>query len=110
MTAFWAGEGFSWYQTKLQGDGKVVLAARGPVSEVTLDDEMLVVDGSFVIARTSDVKFTIRRPARSRWSNWLAGQSVARVYQGTGRLLMCTTPYWRVAMKDRNTEAPVCAN
>ncbi|WP_165227269.1 AIM24 family protein [Aquisphaera insulae] len=108
MTAFWAGEGFFWYQTKLHGGGKVILAARGPVEEVKLDGEKLVVDGTYVIARTAGVNFTIGRPARSRWSTWMAGQTTARIYQGTGRLLMCTTPYWRLAIKDRHASDPLC--
>jgi uncharacterized protein (AIM24 family) len=110
LTAFWAGEGLFWYHTKLHGGGKVVLAAQGPVEEMTLNDEKLVVDGAFVIARTPGVKFTIGRPARTRWSTWLSGQSSARIYKGTGRLLICTTPYWRLAIKNKNLADPLLMN
>ena len=110
MTAFWAGEGLIWYHTKLSGAGIVVLAAQGPVDEITLNSEKLVVDGSFVIARTDGIKFSIRRPARTRWSTWLSGQTSARVYEGKGRLLMCTTPYWRLAIKNKNLADPMLTN
>jgi uncharacterized protein (AIM24 family) len=110
LTAFWAGEGLFWYHTNLHGGGKVVLAAQGPVEEMSLNDERLVVDGAYVIARTAGVKFTIGRPARTRWSTWLAGQSSARIYQGSGRLLMCTTPYWRLAIKNKNLADPMLTN
>jgi uncharacterized protein (AIM24 family) len=110
LTAFWAGEGLVWYHTKLSGEGMVVLAAQGPVDEMTLNGEKLIVDGPFVIARTAGIKFSIRRPARTRWSNWLAGQASARVYEGKGRLLMCTTPYWRLAIKNKNLGDPMLIN
>jgi uncharacterized protein (AIM24 family) len=110
MTAFWAGEGLIWYHTKLSGAGIVVLAAQGPVDEITLNSEKLVVDGSFVIARTDGIKFSIRRPARTRWSTWLSGQTSARVYEGKGRLLMCTTPYWRLAIKNKHLADPMLTN
>ena len=110
MTAFWAGEGLIWYHTKLTGAGKVVLAAQGPVDELTLNSERLVVDGPFVIARTDGIKFSIRRPARTRWSTWLSGQTSARVYEGKGRLLMCTTPYWRLAIKNKHLADPMLVN
>jgi uncharacterized protein (AIM24 family) len=96
LTAFFAGEGLFWYQTKISGKGKAVLIAPGPVDEVNLNDERLVVDGNYVIARTSGIKFTIRRPTRSLLGYYLSGERYARVYQGTGRLLMATTPYWRL--------------
>jgi uncharacterized protein (AIM24 family) len=110
LTAFWAGEGLIWYNTKLSGTGKAVLAAEGPVDELTMNGEKLVVDGAFVIARTAGIKFTIRRPARTRWSTWLSGQTSARVYEGKGRLLMCTTPYWRLAIKNKHFADPMLTN
>jgi uncharacterized protein (AIM24 family) len=98
LTAFYAGEGLFWYETKLSGKGQAVLIATGPVEEVTLNDERLVVDGNYVIARTSGISFSIRRPTRSRLRYYLSGERYARVYRGTGRLLMSTTPYWRLRL------------
>jgi uncharacterized protein (AIM24 family) len=106
ITAFWAGEGLFWYRTKVHGGGTVVLAAQGPVDELKLNNEKLVVDGTYVIARTAGIKFSIRRPARTRWSTWLSGERSSRVYEGTGRVLMCTTPYWRIAMKNKELGDP----
>jgi uncharacterized protein (AIM24 family) len=96
LTAFWAGEGLLWYQTKVTGRGKVVVVSPGPVEEVEMNDRRLVVDGKYVLARTSGLKLTIARPARGLLGYFLSGESAARVYQGTGRLLMSTTPYWRL--------------
>jgi uncharacterized protein (AIM24 family) len=99
MTAFWAGEGFFWYHTCAEGKGKVVLYSEGPVEVRTLNNERLVVAGNYVIGRTEGIKFTIRRAAKSLISHWLSGEKAARSYQGTGKVLLCTTPYWRLFMK-----------
>ena len=44
-TAFFAGEGLLWYKTALSGDGQVVLTVDGPVEEVSLENDRLLVDG-----------------------------------------------------------------
>ncbi|MFM7033694.1 MAG: AIM24 family protein [Planctomycetia bacterium] len=105
-TAWWAEQGLLWYKTALKGDGQVVLAVDGPVQEVELVNDTLVADGPFVIGRTSGISMSVRRPAKSLLSFWLSGQKRAFVYQGTGKLLLCTTPYWRQRMqKERSGSA-----
>jgi uncharacterized protein (AIM24 family) len=99
LTSFWAGEGFFWYQTAAQGKGKVVLSATGPVEALTMTNGRIVVDGNYVIGRTSGIKFSIARAAKSRFSHWLSGEDYARVFEGTGKLLLCTTQYWRIRDK-----------
>ena len=64
-TSFWAGEGLIDYQTKVSGYGCVVLNAPGPVEEVTLKDERLMVEGKLVLARTEGLDYRMRRPTRS---------------------------------------------
>jgi uncharacterized protein (AIM24 family) len=104
ITAFWAGEGLLWYQTCARGKGKVVLYTEGPVEERTLQGERIVVTGNYVIARTEGIKFTIRRAAKSLVSHWLSGEKAARCYEGTGTVLLCTTPYWRLKMAAEGTK------
>lgn len=105
-TSWWADQGLFWYKTALSGSGQVVLSVDGPVEEVKLDNDRLVTDGPIVIARTSGIRLTVKRPARSLLSFWLSGQKRAYVYEGTGRLLLCTTPYWRQRMqRERGTAA-----
>ena len=98
-TSWWADQGLFWYKTVLEGDGQVVLSVDGPVQEVAIENDRLVADGPFVIARTAGIRLRMRRPARSWWSYWLSGQKLAYSYEGTGKLLLCTTPYWRQRMQ-----------
>ena len=101
-TAYWADQGLFWYKTALKGEGQVVLSVPGPVEEVHLVDDQIVVDGTQVVARTSGITLSVRRPARSWLSYWMSGQKLAYCYRGTGRLLLCTTPYWRARLKNES--------
>ncbi len=99
MTAFLSNEGLLWYKTALNGNGQAVLSVPGPVQEVELKHDTLVTDGPFVIARTQGISMRVKRPAKNIVSYWLSGQKRAYVYEGTGKLLLCTVPYWRARMQ-----------
>jgi uncharacterized protein (AIM24 family) len=104
-TSWWADQGLFWYKTALKGDGQAVLAVDGPVQEVEIENDRLLADGPFVIARTAGIRLRMRRPARSFLSSWLSGQQLAYSYEGTGKLLLCTTPYWRQRMQKERADA-----
>ena len=99
LTALFAGEGLLWYKTAIVGEGQVVLVVDGPVEEVELEDGRLIVDGPYVVAHTAGIRLTMRRPTKSFWSSWLSGQQRTFCYEGTGKLLLCTVPYWRRRME-----------
>jgi uncharacterized protein (AIM24 family) len=92
-TSFWAGEGPIDYQTKLSGQGRVVLNAPGPVEEVALDGDRLAVEGRLVIARTEGLEYRVRR-ATKFFQSFISGERALRTYQGKGKALVCWTPYW----------------
>ena len=104
-TSYWADQGLLWYKTALDGDGQVVLSVDGPVEEVDLVNDQMIVDGPFVIARTGGIRLSVRRPAKSLLAYWLSGQKLAFCYRGTGKLLLCTTPYWRARLKNDTSAA-----
>jgi uncharacterized protein (AIM24 family) len=100
LNSFWTGEGFIDFQTKVSGHGKVVLNASGPVEEIDLGDEEIAVEGRLVIARSSRVKYFVRRPSRSRLSSWLSRERLLRVYRGPGCILLSATPFWSHLLLD----------
>jgi uncharacterized protein (AIM24 family) len=100
LTSYFGGEGLIELHTKVSGRGKVVLRTWGPVEEVALNDEQLVTDGRYVLARTSDVRYRIKTAARSLVAHWLSGETRLRVYEGTGRILLASYPFWRTALLD----------
>jgi uncharacterized protein (AIM24 family) len=96
LTSLWAGEGLVYLQTKVSGTGKVVVTTRGPVEMIELSKGMkIVADGKYVIGRTEGVKFSIRRATRNLLGKFTAGESMVRVYEGEGTVLLNPSPYWR---------------
>ncbi len=98
VTSFWAGEGFFDFQTRVSGDGQVILRCEGPVEEVQLQDQELLCEGKYVVARTEGITYRIRRVARSWIRSKLAGEGRVRVYEGTGTALVVSYPYWKLRM------------
>ena len=99
-TAFWTGEGFIQFQTKVSGCGKVAIRANGPVEEVELKNSRFLAEGKYVVGRTGDIAYTVRRPTRSYLSFLLSGESYLRCFEGSGRLLVAATPYWRTRLQN----------
>lgn len=96
QTSLWAGEGPIYLQTKVRGQGKVVLATRGPVEEIQLDeDQQVAAEGKYVICRTRDVSFKVRRTTKNFFGRFTSGEGRVRVYEGPGSVLLNPAPYWR---------------
>ena len=96
MTGIWAGEGPIYLQTKVRGYGKVVLATRGPIEEITLGKgKRIAAEGKYVICRTGDVRFKVQRATKNFFGRFTSGEGLVRVYEGTGKILLNPSPYWR---------------
>jgi uncharacterized protein (AIM24 family) len=74
-------------------DWHVRRSRSGPVEEIALRGDRLVVEGKKVIARTEGLGYRVRR-ATSFVQSFISGESSVRIYQGTGKALICWTPYW----------------
>jgi uncharacterized protein (AIM24 family) len=98
LTSFKSGEGLMNFQTKVRGSGKVVIATPGPIQELSLNNERLVVDGKFVVARPASMAYAVERAAKSILGSMTSGEGYVRVYNGTGTLLFSPVPYWRQRM------------
>ena len=96
LTALWAGEGLVYLQTRARGFGTVVVTTRGPIEEMALaEGEEFVAEGPYVVGRTADVRFKMRRPTKNFWGRFTSGEHFVRVYTGPGRVLLNPAPYWR---------------
>jgi len=101
-SSLWAGDGFFSWKTTIQGHGEVAINTPGPVETVEVEDGDLKVQGRLVLGRTSGLKFSSRRSA-SFPRNLISGQKRLRVFSGTGKALVCWTPYWNQHMYQRMT-------
>ncbi len=110
QASIWAGEGPLYLQTRVKGYGKIVLATRGPVEEVVLGEgESVAAEGKYVICRTGDVRFRVRRTTRNFFGRFTSGEGLVRLYQGPGHVLLNPAPYWRYRIcheKRTNSDSP----
>lgn len=88
------GEGL--FNLSLQGNG--VLALESPVAkneliEVDLVDDVLKIDGSFAIAWSGSLKFSVERSTKSLMGSAVSGEGLVNVYRGTGKVLMAPVDF-----------------
>lgn len=100
--SLWAGDGPLVWKTTVSNEGHVAINAPGPVEIVEIENGNLSVQGRLVLGRTDGLKFYSRRSAPFPL-DLLAGQQRLRVYTGTGKALVCWTPYWNQYMFQRMT-------
>jgi uncharacterized protein (AIM24 family) len=98
MTSLLSGQGFLNFQTKVRGSGKVVVTAQGDVEELMLRNDKLVVDGTFVVARTGTLQYTMQRATKSLFGSMSSGEGLVATFSGTGKVLIAPIPYWRHRM------------
>ena len=95
LTALKSGEGFFDFQTKISGQGQVVLNSQGQTEVVHLQEDRMVVDGNYVLARSGSIRYSAQRAAKSLFGSLTSGEGFVRIYEGTGTLVMAPIPYWR---------------
>ncbi len=88
-SALLGGEGL--FNNCLVGDGQVVLESPVPRLElvaIDLEDDCIKIDGSFAIAWSNSLQFTVERSTPSLIGSAASGEGLVNVYRGTGRVLM----------------------
>lgn len=86
------GEGL--FNLSLCGSGIVCIEAACPkeeLVEITLQDDVLKVDGNYVIAWSAGLNFTVERSGKSLLGSAVSGEGLVNVYRGTGKILMMPT-------------------
>lgn len=88
-SAVLGGEGM--FNTSLVGSGIAVLESPVPreeVIEVTLDNDVLKVDGNQAIAWSGSLKFTVEKTTGSLIGSAASGEGLVNVFRGTGKVLI----------------------
>lgn len=84
------GEGF--FNLGIQGrEGILCLESACPeqeLIEVTLNNDVLKVDGNFAIAWSGSLNFTVERSGKSLLGSAASGEGLVNVYRGTGKVLL----------------------
>lgn len=82
------------FQTRIQGDGIVVLELPVPENEIfrcKLNEDTLKIDGSFAILRSGDIEFSVEKSATSFIGSATSGEGLLNVYRGTGEVWLVPT-------------------
>ena len=83
----------------LQGEGIVCLESPIPQSElveITLEDDVLKLDGNLAVAWSGSLEFTVERSGKTLTGSAASGEGLVNVYRGTGKVLIspvAATPF-----------------
>ena len=86
------GEG--WFNLRLNGRGVLCVESDCPqeeLIEITLQDDVLKIDGNYAIAWSKSLSFTVERSGKSLIGSAASGEGLVNVYRGTGKVLMMPT-------------------
>ena len=86
------GEGM--FNLSLNGSGVFCLESKCPreeLIEITLQNDVLKIDGNFAIAWSNSLEFTVERSGKSLIGSAASGEGLVNVYRGTGKVLMMPT-------------------
>ena len=75
----------------IQGNGILCLESRVPkeeLIEITLNNDVLRVDGNFAIAWSGSLNFTVERSGKTLIGSAASGEGLVNVYRGTGKVLL----------------------
>lgn len=79
------------FNLRIQGRGVVCLESSCPreeLVEITLEKDVLKVDGNFAIAWSGSLDFTVERSGKSLIGSAASGEGLVNVYRGTGKVLL----------------------
>ena len=86
------GEGL--FNLSLNGSGVFCIESECPqeeLIEVTLENDVLKIDGNYAIAWSGSLNFSVERSGKSLIGSAASGEGLVNVYRGTGKALMMPT-------------------
>ena len=91
-SAVGGGEGL--FNLSLNGSGVFCIEADCPkeeLIEITLQNDVLKIDGNYAVAWSAGLAFTVERSGKSLIGSAASGEGLVNVYRGTGKVLMMPT-------------------
>lgn len=76
----------------IQGNGILCLESfcpREELVEITLENDVLKVDGNMAMAWSGSLEFTVERSGKTLIGSAASGEGLVNVYRGTGKVLLC---------------------
>jgi len=98
FTGFFSGEGV--VQTLVKGTGTVIISVPGQVEAIDLNDDTLVADGAFIVARSKSLDFQTQQLTSSTFSTMTSGEGMVNVVKGTGTVFIAPVPNKNIIFKE----------
>lgn len=96
FTSIFGGEGM--FQTQVSGTGKVFYWTPGPVQRIELRGQTLTVDGSFAVARTASLHYSVEKASRGLFRSMISGEGIVNVFRGYGSVMLAPVPNRNVTL------------
>lgn len=106
-SAVFGNEGL--FNLKLEGNGIVALESfvpRDELIEVTLENDVLKVDGNFAVAWSGSLEFTVEKSTKSLIGSGLSGEGLVNVYRGSGKVLLAPVNGQAMTQRTGNNPPP----
>ncbi|MBR5259684.1 MAG: AIM24 family protein [Eggerthellaceae bacterium] len=90
------GGGQGLFSLSVQGYGALAIESPCPAEElieITLDNDVLKIDGNQALAWSGSLDFTVERSGKSLIGSAASGEGLVNVYRGTGKVLMAPTAF-----------------
>jgi len=84
------GEGM--FQTKVSGTGKVFFHSDGVCERIDLRNDKLMVDGSFAVARSASLAFSVQKATKGLISSLRSGEGLVNIIEGSGTVFIAPIP------------------
>ncbi len=106
-SAVFGNEGL--FNLKLEGNGIVALESfvpRDELIEVTLENDVLKVDGNFAVAWSGSLEFTVEKSTKTLIGSGLSGEGLVNVYRGSGKVLLAPVNGQAMTQRTGNNPPP----
>ena len=80
------------FQTSVTGTGTVLVQAPGPVEVLELNNQQIKVNGTFAVARSGDLEYTVEKAAKSLLGSAISGEGFVNTLKGTGKVYLAPVP------------------
>ena len=97
------------FNLKLVGNGIVALESYVPreeLIEITLENDVLRIDGNFAVAWSGSLDFTVEKSTKTLLGSGLTGEGLVNVYRGSGKVLLAPVSGEAMALRNGNNPAP----
>lgn len=97
------------FNLKLVGNGIVALESyvpRDELIEITLENDVLRVDGNFAVAWSGSLEFTVEKSTKTLLGSGMTGEGLVNVYRGSGKVLLAPVSGEAMALRNGNNPPP----